>query len=561
MASDFVEFQRRTFLASLGEAKSKLPDGLFEEFDNIENCLAGEVKKKDDASDLLRHLNDLNDTLAECTVFAEQFQDVTESFSCLNPFHQGRFISDMKRRLKNIADEILLLRNSSSPSMAIYPTGRHTSLESIADSRLIGIDKQEKKIRDLISDDSYKAIGLHGLAGSGKTTIISSVLNSASVRNQFCPIIWLCLSDIDSKSEEDKECFEANIVKFILCDLGCDVDKWTVIDPSLAHLLKKLKDHLTSKKYLIVFDDVWENHEFYSKLGDALPRSDPDNYTRLCEALPRDGGGKIIVTTRVKEVAQSMVGEKNIIPMDPLNEESCRKILEDEIGLTGYARKIEDLLRGTGIESIGIYGPSHTANTALVHNALSSSSVCEKFEPKIWVSVASLMSLNQSDQKTGKDEILNIGNEIVKYILKKLGYEDELTKNHTEFELMKIVQERLKAASSGSKKSLIVLANVWHKNYGDTVEWDVVWQRLSRAWPKDGTVIIMADTKETIGEMMWVQKVVHVKLPEMGINGRSEAVTEDIGHYITDDIVDQCHGLPLAAKTLAKIIREGLLQS
>ncbi|KAF7845541.1 putative disease resistance protein [Senna tora] len=58
------------------------------------------------------------------------------------------------------------------------------------------------------------------MAGSGKTSLILKVLNSPAVRSQLYPIIWLCLSDINSK--EDAE-YEVNIVKFILCEMGCDV--------------------------------------------------------------------------------------------------------------------------------------------------------------------------------------------------------------------------------------------------------------------------------------------------------------------------------------------------
>ncbi|KAF7845544.1 disease resistance RPP13-like protein 4 [Senna tora] len=445
---------------------------------------------------------------------------------------------------------------SPSCSNALFPTARYTSFQSIAYSQFIGFDEQENKIRDLICESSYKAIGVYGMAGSGKTALILKLLNNPSVRNQFSPIIWLCLSDIRSK--EDAE-YEVNIVKYILCELGCDVDKWTVLNPTRPDLLKHLKNLLMSKKYLIVFDDVWENNEFYSNLGDALPGSDIFK-NQLCEALPRDGGGKIIVTSRQREVGKNMVGEKNLISMKPLNRESCKMILEEEIGITGYAKKIEDLLNGSGIVSIGIYGPNSTANTALVRKVVfSTPSVREKFQPIIWVPV-SRMSLNQSHQNSSfRNEVLNIGNEIVKYILTGIGCGDELTKDKSDFELMKIVNQSLR-----SKHYLIVLADVWLEGYGDaTMEdlWNVVWERLSRAWPKDGdgVIIVTTELKEVVQCLVGDKNLVHVELPEWGTNEASEVAIDR--HYISDDIVDQCCGLPFAAKTLGKIIREKGLQS
>ncbi|KAF7845536.1 disease resistance RPP13-like protein 4 [Senna tora] len=418
----------------------------------------------------------------------------------------------------------------------------YTSFDSEPDFQLFGFDEQENKIRDLIFENSYKAIGVYGMAGSGKTSLILKVLNSPTFQNHhFSPIIWLCLSDINSK--EDAE-YEVNIVKFILCELGCDVDKWTVTNPTKADLLKHLKKLLMSKKYLIVFDDAWENNEFYSNLGDALPGSDIVK-NQLCEALPRDGGGKIIITSRQKEVVKNMVGEKNLIPMKPLSRETCRMILEDEIGFNEYAKEIEGLLSDSGFVSIGIYGPSSSANTVLVRKVLSNPSVGEMFEHIIWVPV-SLIFFNYGQISEFQDS-LNVLNEIMKHVLKGLGIYDNLGIYDRDFDLRQIVKESLV-----SRKYLIVLADVVQDNYNS-------WGLISSAWPKDGvgTVIVTTKIRELAEGMVGDQILVHVRLPDLGNEGNEVGIDH---HYISDAIVDQCCGLPLAVKTLAKIIwQKGLL--
>ncbi|KAF7842978.1 disease resistance RPP13-like protein 4 [Senna tora] len=399
--------------------------------------------------------------------------------------------------------------------MNFFPTGRHTSFESTTDSsQLIGIDEQEKQIRDLISEKEYRVIGVYGIAGSGKTALIHKVVNSS--RRKFSRVIWLCLSDILSKEDEE---FEVNIVKFMLCELDCDVDRWTDMDPSMAELLKRLKEELLkSNKYLIVFDDVWEENEFYSNLGDVRGgnTNTDGNGNKLWEALPRGTGGKIIITSRLKEVAEKMVGEKNLIHMKPLNNENCRMIVEDGIGFL-------------------------------------SPSVREKFERKIWVPVSQifLKHIVQTDAKA----IENIGKEIVKYMLKGL----ELNADYFDIDDLQAICESLRP-----QKYLIVLIDVWHKNYGYRTEdkRNDVWKKLSRVWPKDGegTVIVTSEAKE-VAEMLVGEKknLVHVRLPELGSSETSEVASDH--QYISDELVNQCNGLPLAAKTLANIIREKDLQS
>ncbi|KAF7845540.1 disease resistance RPP13-like protein 4 [Senna tora] len=304
---------------------------------------------------------------------------------------------------------------------------------------------------------------------------------------------------------------------------------------------------LMRNKYVIVFDDVWENNEFYANLGDPLPLPLPGSdiavKNGLSEALPRDSGGKIIITSRQKEVGKSMVGDKNLICMKPLSRESCRMILEDEIGLTGYAKKVEGLLNvsGNGFVSIGIYGPSSPANTTVARMVLSNPSVGEKFEPIIWVPV-SLIFFKYGHISAWNDPS-NMGDDVLRDFQNAGADADALIKNKMHYELCDIIKESL-----GSKKYLIVLADVVHENYD-------FWGMMSTMWPINGggTLIQISKEKEYI---RFVDHLIHVRLPELECNeGISEVVSTD-GDYISDYIVDQCGGLPFAAKTLANIISQ-----
>ncbi|PRQ59693.1 putative diacylglycerol kinase, catalytic domain, cullin [Rosa chinensis] len=92
----------------------------------------------------------------------------------------------------------------------------------------------------------------------------------------------------------------------------------------LERLLARLNRLLSGKGYLIVLDDVWHISEFYSDLGCTFQ-------DRLSYGLPKGSGGAVIVTTRIPEVAEHMVGRNNLITVEPLDTESCWRIFMETI--------------------------------------------------------------------------------------------------------------------------------------------------------------------------------------------------------------------------------------
>jgi nucleoside-triphosphatase THEP1 len=270
-----------------------------------------------------------------------------------HPF-MNYFIRKMKKRLNKMKRKFAAVVEEEKAYSTLVICDQ-TSLNGDQGSKIddqigdrtstIGGDEQAEKIEGLLlggAENEFTAIGIVGIAGVGKTTLVHQVLNREKVRDKFSPIIWLSLSDIIKEKQEVTNSISISIVTRILDKLGAmangngataidngnDVivveEESDISSPGLERLLDRLNRLLSGTRYLIVLDDVWHISEFYSSLGCTCRDS-------LSHGLPKASGGAVIVTTRIPQVAQHMVGRNNLIHVEPLDRESCWRIFRETI--------------------------------------------------------------------------------------------------------------------------------------------------------------------------------------------------------------------------------------
>ncbi|KAK9188312.1 hypothetical protein WN944_019713 [Citrus x changshan-huyou] len=202
--------------------------------------------------------------------------------------------------------------SSSSPNCTNQPNVPKVS-KSKPPANVHGFANEELHLQKLLSnrgtDDQFRAIGVVGVAGIGKTTLCQRIFHKPDVKTQFVPRIWVCTMSGQKTAE--------SIVKRILNRLGVDDGTTNSFEgQGLAFLDYVLQQQLIGKRYLIVLDDF----------------EDMEVCKHLSKVLPRGYGERLIITSRNEKLTTEMVGEENLHQLQPLSDqESCWLIYRDSV--------------------------------------------------------------------------------------------------------------------------------------------------------------------------------------------------------------------------------------
>ncbi|KAK9268702.1 hypothetical protein L1049_000463 [Liquidambar formosana] len=332
-------FLKNKFLNDFQRAERELTQKLphhHSQFQKIKNVLENNIIVPSMPTDAKALLHDLNDTLADCVTFVEQRKShKTKPFSLAdNSFRRKiqKQLHQINAKLQEIEDggNANAAQGESSSSRSSLEID--TSLRSVlyAEYKIHGFDQQLKKIVELLRH-GRKAIGIVGIGGSGKTALAQMVFKTVLFRGKFEFGFWVNLSHHVARPEDTYDDIENRVL--IKCAIygepepepespepepepkprlfRFDADGW-----SIEKMLKLSK----ARKCLIVLDGVKHVSHWYHRSGSEGLHS----------------GSAVIVTSRLQEVAEGMVGYRNLHHMQPISEpEKIWLIFQDKVKKNG----------------------------------------------------------------------------------------------------------------------------------------------------------------------------------------------------------------------------------
>lgn len=226
----------------------------------------------------------------------------------------------LRERILDIETEVVQLREKSEFSCGV-------AIESFSEggnpqpaAKLLGESANRilRVINDHLSDGNVGKVGVHGMTGVGKTTIMKHICNELlNSSNGFKSVIWVTASKALNLSR--LQCEIANAIRLDLSN-ACD-DEESASSKIYAALLRR-------GKCLLILDDLQEPFSL-ERIG--IPEPNQIN------------GFKLAITTRSLMVCRGMETER-MVQVEALSDEEAWELLKEKVG--------EGILESSEIKSI-----------------------------------------------------------------------------------------------------------------------------------------------------------------------------------------------------------------
>ncbi|XP_073125241.1 putative late blight resistance protein homolog R1A-10 [Henckelia pumila] len=184
---------------------------------------------------------------------------------------------------------------------------------SVPKETMVGVDQDLIQIKDRVMGDeqNLQIIPITGMGGIGKTTLARNVYEDKSTVDFFDTRHWVTIS---------QEYSVPDILGSILSVKGAEAE----------FLIERVYKSLKGRRYVIVMDDMWHS-EVWVKVRRAFP--DDSN------------GSRVIITTRLSEVALNIDSDSRLHRMGLLDEDQSwalfrSKAFADECPPSGHMEEI-----------------------------------------------------------------------------------------------------------------------------------------------------------------------------------------------------------------------------
>ncbi|XVF29562.1 hypothetical protein REPUB_Repub15cG0132000 [Reevesia pubescens] len=183
------------------------------------------------------------------------------------------------------------------------------------------VERTVLKILELLNNDTVRRIGVYGIEGVGKTTVLKALINYPQTKDMFDLIIWVTVSKYWSITKMQYE---------VLRQLSTENEVLITLFTVASEIREELFQYLEGMKFLLVLDDVWERMDL-----EAVGIPDP----RL------GNGCALILATRKLEVCDDM-HLINVIEVETVSNEEAWELFCEQVGSIVNAPGIRSFAQG-----------------------------------------------------------------------------------------------------------------------------------------------------------------------------------------------------------------------
>ncbi|KAL7206205.1 hypothetical protein ACSBR2_019002 [Camellia fascicularis] len=189
-------------------------------------------------------------------------------------------------------------------------------------------ERNMEKVWECLMDDEVRTIGVFGMGGVGKTTIMKHI--NSRLLNETCnfdDVIWVTVSKAFNISK-----LQSNIARALNLDFS-DYEDETRIASELYTILSR------KERYVLILDDLWEAFPM-EKVGIPEPT--------------RSNGCKLVLSTRFFEVCKKM--ECRPVKVELLSEEEALNLFMSKVeeGQTALIPEVKEIARKVAKECTGL---------------------------------------------------------------------------------------------------------------------------------------------------------------------------------------------------------------
>jgi len=257
----------------------------------------------------LRRLNEVNDWLEKVEAMQREVQDIQQRVAQVQEprnrwlanfptsCRMGRIVTKKIGEIRELIDKGHFDVVAQEMPCAL--------VDEIPLEVTIGLESTFDELGACFDDNNVGVIGLFGMGGVGKTTLLKKFNNEFLPTKFYDVVIWVVVS---------KEADVWSVQQSIGDKLNVPVGKWggkTINDRAIV-----LYNFLKRKRFVLLLDDLWERMDLL-KLGIPLP--DMEN------------GSKVIFTTRSMEVCRNMEAN-TCIKVECLAPKEAFELFREKVG-------------------------------------------------------------------------------------------------------------------------------------------------------------------------------------------------------------------------------------